>query len=80
MAPKRKDYIGFIQAAEKDEELTRGFFSKSKKSAKELKDFFHKKGFTDIELEHSKVIKKGMKAFPKANEPEDAPCPTNTRY
>ena len=80
MAPKRKDYIGFVQAAEKDEELTRGFFSKSKKSAKELTDFFHKKGFTEIKVEHSNVIKKGMKAFPKAKEPGDAPCPSNTHY
>lgn len=80
MAPKRKDYIGFIHAAAKDKELTSGFFSKSKKSAKELKDFFHKEGFTEIELEHSKLIKKGMKAFPEAKEPGDSPCPSNTHY
>ena len=80
MAPKRKDYIGFIAEAEKDEKLTKEFFSKTKKGAKALKNFFHKKGFTEIELEHSKVIKQGMKAFPEAKEPGDSPCPTNTRY
>ncbi len=80
MAPKKKNYIGFIQAAEKNEELTREFFSKSKKSAKELTKFFHRKGFTDIELEHSKLIKKGMKPFSASKNPGDAPCPSGTRY
>jgi hypothetical protein len=83
MAPKRKDYIGFLMEVEENEELAKGFFSNSKKSAKDLKDFFRAQGFTEIELEHSKQIKKGMKAFKKRGglQPGDSPpCPPNTHY
>ena len=82
MAPKRarKNYIGFIMAAEKNRKLTEDFFSKKKKPAKELLGFFHDEGFTEIELEHCRQIKKMMKPFPRAINAGDSPCPPNTHY
>lgn len=85
MAPKRakKNYIGFLGAVEKSEKLTKEFFSNSKKSAKELMEFFHAEGFTEISLEHSKQIKKAMKpltARRNLRPGDDPPCPPNTHY
>ncbi len=83
MAPKRKrkDYIGFILAAEKSEKLTKEFFSKSKKTAKELTEFFHGEGFTEIELEHSRQIKRAMKSFmPPGPVPPQPPCLSGAHY
>jgi len=82
MAPKRakKNYIGFLAAAEKSEKLTKGFFSR--KTAKELMDFFHAEGFTEIGLEHSKQIIKAMKPYTTGKQPQpgEPPCTPNTHY
>jgi hypothetical protein len=79
----RKDYVGFIVEAEKDEELTKRFFSKCKKTEKELRNFFDNQGFTEISDDGVKQIKQAVKQFTeggrrlKAGKP---PCPSGSHY
>jgi len=88
MAPKKgkKDYPGFIKAAEDDRELSKRFFSKinNNAKAKELKEFFDKEGFTEISLEGSKQIRTVMKQLTKGGKRlrvgSNPPCPANTHY
>ncbi len=74
----KKDFTGFILAAEKSDRLTKEFFSKKK--AEDLKEFFDAEGFTEIELSHCKNII-------RVKNPKDRPpltarktCPSGTHY
>jgi TRAP-type C4-dicarboxylate transport system substrate-binding protein len=55
MAPQRKDFIGFMLAAEKDEKMTKAFLAQ--KDAAELKKFFKKHGFTISEPACKDILK-----------------------
>ena len=84
MATKRskKDFIGFILAAEEDAKLAKNFLSK--KNSTELHKFFHKEGFTEVSKDHCKDILKAktkrhaMKQQIAGNPFYD--CPPDARY
>jgi hypothetical protein len=55
MARQRKDFIGFMLAAEKNEKMTISFLAQ--KDAAELHKFFKKHGFTISEPACKEIIK-----------------------
>jgi hypothetical protein len=79
--PKRKDFIGFILAAEEDEKLTKEFLSK--KEVKVLYLFFKQKGFTEIREEPDcEDILTARRRLEKVTIGEiiEEPCPANAKY
>ncbi len=89
MAPerKRKDFIGFILASEKEEELSKEFLTI--KNAEKLLSFFKREGFTRIDEPACKDILKSKtkknattqhQLSPKQPGEAPVPCPPNAHY
>ena len=76
--PKRKDFIGFILAAERDKKLTARFLSEKK----DLYKFFQGEGFTEISRESCTDILEARTRLEQMSIGEliEEPCPPNAKY
>lgn len=76
----RNDFIGFILAAEGDENLAREFMTKN--TPKKLYEFFQANGFTDIKKEpdcKDILIARNQMADKKIPAPGGDPCPDENK-
>ncbi len=78
----KKDFIGFILAAEKDSKLTEDFLDfVSKKRAMELHNFFQKEGFTEVTQENCEAILRSRSLmFAIRRRPYPPLCPDDANY
>lgn len=75
----KKDFIGFILAAEQDRKLATRFLSEQK----DLYQFFQKEGFTEIPESDCTDILTARTRLEKLSIGEvigDIPCPPNAKY
>ncbi len=79
-ARSKKNFIGFILAAEQDTKLLRAFLSKEKPDL--LYDFFQREGFTEIDEPDCRDILAARSRLEKVSIGDmiDESCPTNTKY
>jgi len=79
-ARSKKDFIGFILAAEQDKKLIRRFLSTEQVPG--LYDFFQKEGFTEILEPDCRDILTARSRLEKVSIGDmiDESCPTNAKY